>query len=311
MGSIKDIIRNSSSYYSFLSLRRAIFKWKMSHMTKEDLKRRIEKMYEERVGHKLDWSHLVTYTEKMQWEKLYDDNPDKVTLSDKYLVREWVKEKIGERHLIPLLGVWSNASDIDFDSLPNQFVLKTNCGSGDVIIIRDKNRLSIKEIKIIQKKLNYYLNYDFGLSSCEIHYSKIKPMIVAEQFIDSGEKDLPDYKFLCFNGTPYFCWVDIGRYTDHSRHVYDMEWNFQEWNQYYEVKDIHLPRPQNFSEMKQIASILSQGFSHVRVDLYNINGRIFFGEMTFTNGSGFDVIKPEKYDYMLGELWKLNMDVCN
>ncbi len=265
----------------------------------------VAKMYKDKIGRTLDWGNLQTYTEKMQWEKLFDKNPMKVMLSDKYLVRDWVANKIGEDYLIPLLGKWENSESIDFDELPNQFVLKTNCGSGDVIIIKDKEKLSTHDKKVIQAKLDYYTKCDFGATSYELHYSQIKPCIIAEKFIDSFEKDLPDYKFICFDGKVYYCWVDKGRYSNHSRHVYDTEWNFQEWNQMYEISNIGIPKPKNYNMMLNIARILSEGFPHVRVDLYNVDGKIYFGEMTFTNGSGFDLIHPYEVDLKLGSLWNI------
>lgn len=309
MGSIKSFIKNTCLYYRILSIRRSFQKSKVAKQSLEEQKIAVASMFKSKIGRDLDWNNLQTYTEKMQWEKLYDKNPLKVTLSDKYLVRNWVASKIGDEYLIPLLGKWDTTKDLDFEKLPNQFVLKTNCGSGDVIIIRDKSKLSKHDKKVIKAKLDYYLKCDFGATSYELHYSLIKPCIIAEKFIDSSEKDLPDYKFLCFDGKAYFCWVDKGRYSNHSRHVYDTEWNFQKWNQMYEIRDIGIPKPQNFDVMLKIATKLSEGFPHVRVDLYNIEGKIYFGEMTFTNGSGFDLIHPYEADLHLGSLWHL--EICD
>lgn len=295
-------------YYRLLSVKRNFLKSRVAKQTLEEKKKAVSALYKDRIGRELDWDNLKTYTEKMQWEKLYDNNPMKVTLSDKYLVRSWVAKKIGEKYLIPLLGKWDSPSDINFNELPNQFVLKTNCGSGDIIIVRDKSKLSKHDIKVIKVQLAYYLKCDFGATSYELHYSMIKPCIIAEQFIPSSEKDLPDYKFLCFDGVVYYCWVDKGRYSNHSRHVYDTKWNFQQWNQMYEIKDIGIPKPRNFEVMLDIARSLSEGFSHVRVDLYNVEGKIYFGEMTFTNGSGFDLIHPYEADLYLGSLWHIGIN---
>lgn len=257
--------------------------------------------YEQRIGHALDWAHLTTYTEKMQWEKIYNKNPLKSLLSDKIAVREWVTEKIGDEFLIPILGVWNKFDDIDFSLLPNKFVLKTNHGSGSNIIVKDKTNLNLKMTRV---KINKWLKTDFGLLSFERHYSSIKPRIIAEQFIESHGAGLQDYKFLCFGGHPMYCWVDCDRFSNHTRNVYNLNWELQEWNQetYLHYKE-PLPKPINFEKMIELASILSADFSHVRVDLYNENGRIYFGEMTFTNGGGYDRILPEKYDLELGRLW--------
>lgn len=268
------------------------------------------KLFENRHGTPLDWSNLQTYSEKMQWEKLFDHDPRKITLSDKYLVRKWVAETIGDAFLIPLVGVWNDVSEIDFSMLPNSFVLKTNCSSGDVIIVRDRDSLSKSTLAGYKAKLNYYMNMKFGYNTCELHYNDIKPKIIAEALIDSGKVDLQDYKFICFDGKAYYCWVDTDRYHGHKRNVYDMNWKLQEWHQYnYSISKEEIPKPDNFEEMVRIAERLAAGFSHVRVDLYNVNGKIYFGEMTFTNSSGFEKIEPIEADYMLGRLWKVDTTI--
>lgn len=264
----------------------------------------VAKDYYDRIGHRLDWSNLKSYTEKMQWAKLYDTDPRKVVLSDKYLVREWVKNKIGEEYLIPLLGVWDSFDEIDFDTLPTQFVLKTNHGSSTNIIVKDKNTIDKKYLK---KLFDRWMQMDFAFaSSIQLHYSKIERKIIAEQFIETENKDLPDYKFICFNGKPYYVWVDLGRNVHHTRKVYDLNWELQHWNQNnYDVNLDELDKPLNFEKMVELAKQLCEGFHHVRVDLYNVNGKIYFGEMTFTNASGLEPIVPEEYDYKLGDLWQL------
>ena len=260
------------------------------------------KMYSKRIGHVLDWNNLVTYTEKMQWEKLFDKNPLKSMLADKYRVREWVKEKIGDDYLIPLIGTWDAFNSIDFSLLPEQFVLKTNHGSGTNLIVKDKNKLNIARAK---RLFDDWLDIDYAFyTGFEMHYSDIKPMILAEKYLETQYGELQDYKFLCFDGKPYYCWVDMGRYSKHTRNVYDLDWNLQPWNQAsYGVYPEPLDKPKKFEKMIEIATVLSQGFSHVRVDLYNVDGKIYFGEMTFTNGSGMDPIVPQQYDKMLGDLW--------
>lgn len=275
---------------------------KLKKLSKEKYKNILSKMYKKRIGHNLDWNNLCTYTEKMQWEKLYNDNPLKTQLSDKYKVREWVKEKIGEEYLIPLLGVWENFEDIDFSTLPDKFVLKTNHGSGTNYIVKDKSKINLKQLK---RLFNDWMKIDYAFNTgFEMHYSNIKPLIIAEKYIESEYNELQDYKFLCFNNKPYYCWVDMNRYTSHTRNVYDLDWNLQEWNQFtYGTYKEPIEKPKNFDKMIEIAECLCKGFSHVRVDLYNVKGRIYFGEMTFTNGSGLDPIVPEEYDTKLGDLW--------
>ena len=264
----------------------------------------ISKQYKQRIGRDIDWNNIVTYTEKMQWSKLYSDNTLKSELTDKYKVRKWVAEKIGEEYLIDLLGVWDKFEDIDFSTLPDKFVLKTNHGSGTNVIVKDKKSLDIKNTR---RKFKDWLDTDFGYKSFELHYATIEPKIIAEKYIETDLGELQDYKFLCFGGQPYFCWVDMGRYSNHTRNVYNLEWELQPWNQeLYSHYEKPIEKPENFENMVEIAKILSEGFPHVRVDLYNVNGKIYFGEMTFTNGGGFDRIFPSEYDKMLGDLWEIS-----
>ena len=265
----------------------------------------ISKIYMKRIGHQLDWKNLKTYTEKMQYSKLYDINELKVKLTDKIAVRDWVANKIGKEYLIPLLGIYSRPEEIDYDMLPSKFVIKTNHGSGTNIIVRDKSKIDINKIN---KKLNVWINQDFSYISCfEMHYSSITTRIMVEQLIETPNNDLQDYKFLCFNSMVYYCWVDTGRYTDHKRSIYNLDWELQPFNQY-NYNNAEVEKPKNFDQMVKIAEKLCKGFSHVRVDLYNVSGKIYFGEMTFTNGGGFEKIIPEKYDRILGDLWNIDIN---
>lgn len=274
-------------------------------LSEDEQRKVLEAMYFERIGHHLDWDNLNTYTEKMQWEKFDHKDPIKTKLSDKYLVREWIKERIGEEYLIPLLGVWNDFDEINFDELPHSFVLKTNHGSGTNIIVKDKNYFNKRNARICFKdwmRIDYAYNTGF-----EMHYSDIDRKIIAEKYMETEYGELQDYKFLCFDGIPYYCWVDMGRYSTHTRNVYDMNWELQEWNQaHYGIYKEPIPKPKNFELMVNLAKVLAVGFPHVRVDFYNIDGKVLFGEMTFTNGCGFDPIIPEKYDLVLGNLWKIN-----
>ena len=305
---IKAFIKKHPRLLYFVKgVERKSFVHKMSAMTEKELMDYDARLFENRQGKKLNWSNLRTYSEKMQWEKLFDKDPLKVTLTDKYSVRQWVANLIGEEYLIPLIGVWDTVREINFESLPNQFVLKTNCASGDVIIVRDKSKLGKKEFAEYKAKLNYYLHMKFGYNTLELHYNDIQPKIVCEQLIESSDLDLQDYKFLCFDGVPMYCWVDTGRYHQHKRNIYNLDWELQDWNQFrYGNSETPIQKPKNFEKMIEIVKRLSVGFHHVRVDLYNNDGKIYFGEMTFTNSSGFERIEPEKADLMLGELWGLD-----
>ena len=206
--------------------------------------------------------------------------------------------------MIPIYGVWERFDDIDFDKLPNQFVLKTNHGSATNIIVKDKSRLNIAETR---KKMNDYLQDDFAYYGFELHYAGIKPLIYAEQLLDFDETGIEDYKFLCFDGKIHCFWVDFNRHTNHKRNMYDLEWNLLPWNQWhYGNYEDEFEKPSNFEEMVRVANELCKDFDHVRVDLYNVNGKIYFGELTFTNGGGYEPIYPREMDYELGGLWKLS-----
>lgn len=272
---------------------------KASHEERIEL---IKNCYELRLGHAINFENPTLYTEKMQWDKLYNKDPMKTTLSDKYLVREWVKEKIGDEYLIPIIGVWDKFSDIPFNSLPNKFVLKTNHGTGTNIIVRDKSKCNWRDAK---RKVNDWMKMDFAYTNFfEMHYSQIERKIIIEKYIETSAGELQDYKFLCFGGVPKFCWVDFDRYTNHTRTVFDMNWQKQPWSQNRKIGGT-IPKPKNFEKMVEVVTKLCEGFAQVRVDLYNIDGKIYFGEMTFTNGSGFCIITPAEYDKILGDLWTL------
>jgi len=289
--SMEKIIRDNKSYYD-----------------KGQMIQRLQKLYKSRTGNLLNLEAPKRYTEKIQWRKVYDHNPLYGELSDKYTVREWVKNKVGEGYLIPIIGVWDTFDDIDFSSFPNQFVLKTNNASGTNIIVKDKNAFNKK---VVRAKIDYWMSMDYAfLAGYEMQYYGIAPKIIAEEYIEDidGEDDLKDYKFLCFDGIVEYIWVDRGRFHNHTRTVYDKEWNLQSWNQKYsEIKD-SVKRPCYLEKMIELAEKLSSGFDHVRVDLYYTGEKIYFGEMTFTNGSGFENIVPDEYDFELGKMWKMDLD---
>lgn len=254
------------------------------------------------TGRNLNLNNPKTLNEKIQWLKLYDSTALKTKLADKYLVREWIKEKIGEEYLIPLLGVWDKFDDIDFDKLPNQFVLKTNHGSGWNIIVKDKNNFDKEETK---KKLELWLklNYAF-ISGFEMHYLNIPPKIIAEKYIEQIDQ-VYDYKFMCFNGKVEFMWVDTDRFIDHKRTIFNKKWEKQNIKLVYKIADYDIPKPRNFERMINFAELLSENFVHTRVDFYEIGDKLYFGEITFTSGSGTEEPEPYKYTMQWGDLLKL------
>lgn len=269
----------------------------------EQRRKILEKTYLERIGVPLHLDAPVRYTEKIQWTKLYGVTEQMSLLSDKYKVREWVKKTIGEEYLLPMITAVRSYQEIDFDSLPDKFVIKSNNSSGWNIIVKDKTKLNRDDVK---KKIDFWKKTNYAYYSIlEMQYETISPVFVIEQYVTDHNDELNDYKFLCFDGKPYFCWVDTGRFAHHTRTVYDMNWVRQPWSQVYNPKEIYVRKPKNFEKMVELATILCQGFKHVRVDLYNVDGKIYFGEMTFTNGNGFDRIIPDEYDEILGQYFKI------
>lgn len=260
------------------------------------------KIYGLKTGRKLNLDNPVTFNEKIQWLKLYDATPIKTELADKYLVRRWIEEKIGEQYLIPLLGVWNNFEDIDISELPESFVLKTNHGSGCNAIVKDKKETDWKETK---EKFNYWMSLNFAfLGGFEMQYLNIRPKIIAEQYIENEGGNLYDYKIHCFGGKPEYIQVigDRDLKTHRAQEAfYDTEWILQPFTYTYPRYGIGRKKPDKLQEMLWIAGILSKGFVYVRVDLYELdNGDIKFGEMTFTPASGMDSWSPPGTDWMLG-----------
>lgn len=260
--------------------------------------------YEAYQGRKLDLKNPKTFNEKLQWLKLYDRNPLYTDLSDKYKVREFVKKKIGEEYLIPLLGKYSSAEEIDFTKLPNEFVLKCNHDSGSVVICKDKSNI---DENTIRKSLNKALKKQYFWKSREYNYRNIERCIIAEQLLkNDGESDVPDYKYFCFWGKPQFIQVDTGRFSNHIRNFYNTNWEYidVEYGIRNDPSQI-MKQPEQHQKMLELAAKLSDGFPHVRVDFYVVSGKVYFGEMTFHHGGGAMKVNPIKYDYEWGKLLDL------
>jgi len=257
--------------------------------------------FEKYHGYPLRLAAPGTFSEKLQWLKLFNEDPLITTCADKYRVREYVQEKIGEDVLVPLLGVYDSPDQIDFAALPDRFVLKVNWGSGYNIICKDKNTLNIKKVKkmlakwLKNEKNTYYIGFQFA-------YKNIIPKITCEQYIEQIDKNLLDYKFFCFHGTVAYVQVDSDRDTNHSISFYDRQW--EKMNFRYADKPDHavIPKPEVFEEMLALAEKLAQPFVFVRADLYNINAKIYFGELTFYPTDGISPFTPQEWDAKLGDL---------
>ena len=263
--------------------------------------------YRARMGRWPDLKRPVTYNEKLQWLKLHDRRKEYTVLADKYAMRGYVAEKIGEEYTIPLLGVWETPEDIDFDALPDQFVLKCNHNSGrGMCICRDKSRL---DIPAVRKELARGLAQDYYKTCREWPYKDIKRRIIAERYMkDGADKDLTDYKFFCFHGEPKIMYITRENSGLPGMDFFDMEFRHLPILMEDAFAEVPPEKPARFEEMKQLAKILSAGIPHVRVDFYLINGRIYVGELTFFHGGGYDRIQPEEWARTLGDWIRLPME---
>lgn len=261
-------------------------------------------------GHKMNWDNPRDLNEKINWLKIYGDTSLWSNLADKYRVRKFVSSRKLENILIPIYGKWDSAEKIDWQNLPESFVLKTNHGCGGVYIVRDKSKLDKNKIC---KELSRSLKERYGYYQGEPHYLNIPPLIVAEQLLENNENfstSIVDYKIWCFNGLPYCIFVCYSRTKDSLIvECYDLAWNFHpEWiNNTNHVKGGEgiVPKPENLEYMLECAKILSDGFPEVRVDFYNIKGKVYFGEMTFTSLGGYMRYFSEDILKKMGELIKL------
>ncbi|MBR1825780.1 MAG: glycosyltransferase [Alphaproteobacteria bacterium] len=243
-----------------------------------------------------------TFNEKIQWLKLYDSTPIKTRLADKYLVRDWVKEKIGEEYLIPLLGVYDKFEDIDFAKLPDKFVIKCNHGCSYNIIVKDKSQLDLTDVKA---KLDKWMNENYAFHAFELHYRDIQPKIIIEKYIENaGTNDLYDYKLWCFNGKVYYIQFLSERNLGGLKMAfYNRKWQKQKFVYSYPLDKKDMPKPNNLQKMILLAEKLSQGFNHTRVDFYRMNdGKLYFGEMTFTSASGICKWNDENTNRYFGSL---------
>ena len=243
------------------------------------------------------------FNEKLQWLKIHDRHWEYRELVDKLAVRKHIDKTLGEGHMFPLLGYWESFDEIDFEALPNEFVLKCNHDSGSTRIIRDKAALTKKNLDELRNYFEAELKRDFFFAGREYPYKGIKRYIMAEQLMEDEndkEKSIEDYKFFCFDGAPKAMFVATDRSTDCRFDFFDMDFNHLPIVNIHPNADRPIQRPAMFEEMKEIAAKLSQGMRHVRIDLYELNGKIYFGEYTFFHGGGFRLFEPEEWELKLG-----------
>ena len=264
--------------------------------------------------------HPRLFTEKIQWLKLYDRRPEYTQMVDKYAVKEFVAKIIGSEYIIPTLGVWDRPEDIEWERLPQQFVLKTTHGGGGngVVIVRDKDTI---DRTAVVEKLAKAMKSDIYRDLGEWPYKNVPRRIIAEKFMlvsssDFDSESLPDYKFYCFNGEPKYCQVILDRYKNETIDFFDMNWKHQEFyglnpkynNKTKQSKSI-IEKPKNLEEMRLITSKLAKNISFVRIDLYVVQKHTYFGEITFYPASGIGVFTPDCYDKILG--YMINLPCCN
>lgn len=262
----------------------------------------IEIMYQKRTNKKLNLDNPKTFNDKLNWLKLYWYDPIAYKCVDKYRVREVVKERGYENLLNTLYAVYDNPKDINWDELPNEFILKANNGCGNHIICKDKDKLDKKKaFKTLRK--NLYRNY--AVLSAEWPYEKVKPKIICEKLLEENGKAPTDYKIFCCNGKPLFLYVATDREKKTKFDFFDINFKMIPVKQQYDNSEFQIKKPKNYDEMLEIASKLSQGLPFVRVDFYNINGKIIFGEYTFFHMGGRHEFVPDKYNYIFGNMIEL------
>ncbi|OUN60896.1 ATP-grasp fold amidoligase family protein [Faecalitalea cylindroides] len=258
------------------------------------------------IGKKLNIENPKTYNEKLQWLKLYDRKPIYTIMVDKFAVKQFVSNVIGEKYIIPTLGVWNSFEEIDFQSLPNQFVLKCTHDSGGLVICKNKNELDMQYAK---KKIEKSLKRDYYSVHREWPYKNVKPRIIAEMYMeDSKTSELRDYKFFCFDGKVRAMFVATDRQKEGSEvkfDFFDRDFKHLEFKQGHPNAYILPEKPECFDEMIFLAEKLSTGIPHVRVDFYEVNGRVYFGELTFSHFAGLVPFEPEEWDYTFGEWIRL------
>lgn len=261
--------------------------------------------YEYYTGKKLNLENPIEFNEKIQWLKVFYKPPILTTLVDKYEVRNYVKEKVGEKYLNDLINVYDKTADVNFDELPNKFVIKAVHGYHFNLIVKDKKKLNKTKSKLLMRK--WMSKNQYWRGGLEWAYKNVKPRLIAEKYLEElGKDDVSDYKFFCFNGIPKLLHVDVDRGSNHSRVYYDMNWEKLPIRHngigFFEGE---IKKPSNFDEMVGVVIKLADKFPFVRVDLYNLDNTIIFGEMTFYPADGRLGFFPEKYNKIVGDYIKI------
>ena len=265
-------------------------------------------LFRDKMGYCLNLTSPKTFSEKLQWLKLYNRRSEYTTMVDKAAVKDYVARIIGPEFIIPTIGIWNRPEEIDWDNLPNKFVLKTTHGGGNTGVVICRNKSTFNRQEAI-KKLKSSLKSDIYKRWGEWPYKNVPKRVIAEEYIglDSDTTDLCDYKFFCFNGTPKFCQVISGRGIKMCIDFFDRAWNHQPFHEpkNFPFADVEPQKPQNIESMWKAAEILSKDMAFVRIDFYDVNNRIYFGEITFYPTSGMGGFEPENYDKVIGDMIKI------
>lgn len=300
MNYISKIVRNPDKVMLYL-MEKGILNW-MNDKTYLKIK------YKLVMGKKLNIDNPKDFNEKLQWLKLYDRRNEYTAMVDKYEAKKYIEKKIGQEYIIKNFGVWDKFEDIDFDKLPNEFVLKPTHTSGNVFICKDKSKIDYKKLK---KEVRSWLKRKYYYIHREWPYKNVKPRIIAEEYMAEVENsDLLDYKFMCFNGKVKCSFICSERRSKEGVAVdfYDCDWNHMPFKRHYRNANVEFKKPKNYEMMIRLAEQLAENIPFVRIDFYEINGKIYFGEITFFPGAGLEEFEPEKYDRILGEMLELPIE---
>jgi len=311
---IVDVLPGEEEFFNEKSMYTGIGMYYMNKqfLPKEDRAAELKQLFYKKVGYYLNLKYPKSFNEKINWIKLNYFHPDMARCVCKYEFKNYIEEKLGPGYTLPLYGAWEDEADIDFDALPDKFVLKSNVQSDGkhIIVVRDKSKLDIDKLRTVLSSWLITKN-TMCVSYCRA-YHDVKPMIIAEQYLEGFDDSVTDYKFMCFNGEPKLLFVATDRYSDMRMNFYDLDWNLLPFTRIYPISDEPIQKPKNFDRMLEISKELAKDFPFVRVDFYETadSEQIYLGEMTFYPGGGLEPFTPVEWDYKLGDMLELPEANC-
>lgn len=308
--SLKNKLR--TLFYPIILLKRELNRRYIMYLGKNNPKKLASILHYDYCKREIDWDNPQDLNEKINWQKFNSDTSMWSQLSDKYAVRKHLEDAGLGDMLVKLYGVWSSVEDIDFEKLPQSFVLKSTNGSGTVMVVPNKTQINFVEVK---KTLSEWLKLKFGVMTAEPHYLSLKPLIIAEELLVNDNKDISssliDYKIWCFNGEPYTVWTCSNRTIGGETYVasHDMDWNIRVEHSvfvdHYRKCDNDIPKPKTLNRMIDACKILGEDFPQVRIDFYEVGGKAYFGEMTFTSSGGYMDFYSKNFLNEMGKLVKI------